>query len=98
MLESGHDVLARRQRAREQRQPAAPDNPWVQWQDMVSDAIIAALDGYRDQRDSQLEKIFLAIYDSPVLQAMVGTGATDEPRPRPGLAPAPQDVTGQKDE
>jgi hypothetical protein len=59
---------------REQRQPAAPDNPWLKWQEMVSDGIIAVLDGYRDQRDAQMEKIFLAIYDSPVLQAMLGTG------------------------
>jgi pimeloyl-ACP methyl ester carboxylesterase len=72
---------------REQRQPAAPDNPWLKWQEMVSDGIIAVLDGYRDQRDAQMEKIFLAIYDSPVLQALLGTGSTDTPRPRPGLAP-----------
>ncbi|MEJ5988486.1 TerB family tellurite resistance protein [Ramlibacter sp. PS3R-8] len=71
---------------RAQRQPVAPDNPLVQWQAMVSDGIVAALDGYRDQRDAQMEKIFLAIYDSPVLQAMVGT-AQAEPRPRPGMAP-----------
>jgi pimeloyl-ACP methyl ester carboxylesterase len=75
------------EQARKQRQPAAPDNPWLQWQEMVSDSIIAALDGYRDQRDAQMEKAFLAIYDSPVLQAMLGTGAANEPRPRPGLAP-----------
>jgi len=76
------------QQVREQRQPAAPDNPFVKWQAMVSDGIIAALDGYRDQRDSAMEKMFLAIYSSPVMQAMVGLGASDEsPRPRPGLAP-----------
>ena len=34
-----------------------------------------ALDGYRDLRDRNLEKIFLAIYGSPVVQAMVGVGA-----------------------
>ena len=55
---------------------------------MVSDGIIAALDGYRDLRDSSLEQIFLAIYSSPVLQALVGLRATDEPpRQRPGLEP-----------
>ena len=73
------------EQVREQRQPAAPDNPFVKWQAMVSDGIIAALDGYRDQRHSSMEKLFLAIYSSPMLQAMVGTGPTDEmPRPRPG--------------
>ena len=73
---------------REQRQPVSPDNPFLQWQATISDGIIAALDSYRDLRDSNMEKIFLAIYGSPVLQAMVGLGATDEsPRPRPGMAP-----------
>ena len=52
----------------------APDNLFVKWQAMVSDGIIAALDGYRDQRDSAMEKMFLAIYSSPVMQAMVGLG------------------------
>jgi pimeloyl-ACP methyl ester carboxylesterase len=73
---------------REQRREVAPDNPWLQWQTMMSDGIIAALDSYRDVRDSNLEKIFLAIYDSPVMQAMAGLGSTDEsPRPRPGMSP-----------
>jgi hypothetical protein len=71
---------------REQRRPAAADNPFLAWQAMVSDGIIAALDGYRDMRDSSLEQIFLAIYSSPVLQALVGLGTPDEPvRQRPGL-------------
>jgi hypothetical protein len=73
---------------REHRQPVSSDNPFLQWQAMVSDGIIAALDGYRDLRDGNMEKLFLAIYSSPVMQAMVGLGATDEsPRPRPGMAP-----------
>jgi pimeloyl-ACP methyl ester carboxylesterase len=76
------------EQVRENRQPAAPDNPLLKWQATVSDGIIAALDGYRDQRDAGLEKLFLAIYSSPVLQAMVGTGSPDAtPRPRPGMDP-----------
>jgi len=55
---------------------------------VVSDGIVAALDGYRDQRDAALEKLFLAIYSSPMLQAMVGTVSPESvPRPRPGLDP-----------
>jgi hypothetical protein len=77
------------EQVREHRQPAAADNPLLHWQAMVSDGIIKALDGYRDLRDRNLEKIFLAIYDSPVVQAMLGVGPTDEPpRPRPGMDPA----------
>ena len=76
------------EQVREHRQPAAPDNPLLHWQSLVSDGIIQALDGYRDLRDRNLEKIFLAIYDSPVVQAMLGVGPTDEPpRPRPGMEP-----------
>jgi len=76
------------EQVRSNRQPAAPDNPLLKWQEVVSDGIVAALDGYRDQRDAALEKLFLAIYGSPVLQAMVGTASPEaELRPRPGLDP-----------
>jgi len=76
------------EQVRDQRQPVAPDNPLLQWQAMMSDGIIAALDSYRDLRDSSMEQIFLSIYSSPLLQAMAGLRATDEtPRPRPGQEP-----------
>ena len=55
---------------------------------MVSDQMVAALDGWRDLRDRSLEEIFLSIYSSPVLQALVGIRASDAPpRHRPGLEP-----------
>ena len=74
------------EQVRQQRKPIAADNPFLAWQTQMSDGIIAALDGYRDQRDAALEKMFLAIYSSPALQAMVGVGASDEPvRKKPGL-------------
>ena len=77
------------EQVRGQRQPVSPDNPLVPWQGIVSDAIIAALDGYRDLRESSMEQIFLAIYSSPLLQTLVGLGAPDKnPRPHPGLDPA----------
>jgi hypothetical protein len=76
------------EQVRQQRRPVAPDNPFLQWQAMVSDGIVAALNGYRDLRDRNLEQMFLAIYSSPVLQALVGLSATDEPvRRKPGLDP-----------
>ena len=85
------------EQVREHRQPAAPDNPLLHWQAMVSDGIIKALDGYRDARDRNLEKVFLAIYDSPVVQAMLGVGPTDEPpRPRPGMEPERLALIGQR--
>jgi len=76
------------EQVREQRRPVSPDNPLLQWQAMLSDGIIAALDGYRDLRDGTMEQIFLAIYSSPLLQALVGLRSSDEtPRPRPGMEP-----------
>ena len=76
------------EQVRQQRKTAAPDNPLLKWQAMVSDQIIAALDGYRQVHENAVEKLFLAVYGSPVLQAMVGLGASDEPpRRRPGDDP-----------
>ena len=76
------------EQVRQQRQPTAPDNPLLQVQAMLSDGIIAALDGYRDLRDRSVEQIFLAIYSAPLLQALVGMRASDEPpRRHPGLEP-----------
>ena len=76
------------EQVRAQRQPASPDNPFLTWQAMVSDQIIAALNGYRDLSERSSEKLFLAIYSSPVLQAMLGLNATNaSPRRHPGLEP-----------
>ena len=47
--------------AREHRQPVSPDNPLLQWQAMVSDGIVAALDGWRDLRDRSVEQFFLVL-------------------------------------
>jgi hypothetical protein len=76
------------EQVRQQRRPASPDNPLLQLQAMVSEGIIAALDGWRDLRDHTLEQMFLAIYSAPLLQALVGLSASDEsPRRRPGIEP-----------
>jgi len=73
---------------REQRQPVSADNPLLEWQGMVSDQVVAALNGWRDMQEGIAEKTFLAIYGSPVLQAMVGVAAADEPPRRgPGIEP-----------
>ena len=73
---------------RAQRRQASPDNPFVKWQQTMSEGIVAALDGWRDLRDASLEQIFIATYGSPLLQAMAGQRATDHsPRRRPGVEP-----------
>lgn len=76
------------EQVRKFRHPSSPDNPLLQTQGIVSDGIIAALDGWRDLRDRSLEQLFLGIYDSPLLQALAGLRASDEsPRRCPGVEP-----------
>jgi hypothetical protein len=66
------------EQVRENRQPVSPDNPLLQWQKSMSDGIVAALENFRVVRDMCQENIFLTIYSSPVLQAMVGVNDGNE--------------------
>lgn len=78
--------LAGQVRAR--RRPASEDNPFVQWQATFSEAMVAALNGWRDLYNAVVEQTFLAVYGSPALQALAGLRASDEPpRRRPGNEP-----------
>jgi hypothetical protein len=71
--------------AREHRQPAAADNPFVVWQENMSKQITAALDAWRDARDTIAEQAFFAAYGSPLLQAAVGVDpGTAQSSRRPG--------------
>lgn len=60
------------QQARENRKPAADDNPLVRAQENASERIVSALDAWRDMAERMSEATFLSIYGSPVLQAAVG--------------------------
>ena len=78
------------EQVREERQPAAADNPLAKLEAEASRQIEAALDGYRDLRDRWYEQVFLAVYGSPLLQALVGLRASDEPPRAPtGRRPGP---------
>ena len=68
---------------RAQRRPASPDNPFVQTERQMSDAIEKSLDAYRDLRDAWSERLFKAIYESPWLAAMVGLAGTTDRRQGP---------------
>ncbi|OHV79975.1 DUF3141 domain-containing protein [Ensifer sp. LCM 4579] len=73
---------------REERQPAGPDNMFATLQDFMSKQIETTLDLWGAWRDQAQEQTFLAVYDSPVLQAAVGLRASDEPpRRHPGEQP-----------
>lgn len=77
------------ERVRADRHAVAPDNPLLAIERRVSSQIETGLDGCRDARDAALERLFLAIYGAPPLQAMVGLDSSDgPPRPRPVMDPA----------
>ena len=66
---------------REHRSAAAPDNPFIGWQENISQQIIAALDTWRDARDHFAEQLFFTTYGSPALQAAFGIDPTSMQRP-----------------
>ena len=77
------------QQAREQRQPVAADNLFLQAQTGLSEAVEQFLDRYRDQRDGIYATVFETLYGSPAMQALAGQGIHDHgpARPHPGDSP-----------
>ena len=75
-------VAATAEQVRKARKPAAPDNPLLKLQEMMSANIVAALDGWRKMNEDLVENTFLTIYGAPILQSMLGveTGSTQPQR------------------
>jgi hypothetical protein len=71
---------------REQRKPAAEDNPFVKFQETVSKNIVDVLDKWRDAQEALSESLFLSIYGSPVVQAAVGVTPDTEASPKPQMS------------
>jgi hypothetical protein len=71
-------VAALAEQVRSHRRPVAADNPFVAMQENVSRQIVAGLDAWRDVSEALAERMFLAVYGSPTLQAAAGidTAAT----------------------
>jgi hypothetical protein len=67
---------------REHRSAAPPNNPFIGWQENISQQIIAALDTWRDARDHFAEQLFFTTYGSPALQAAFGINPTSVQRLR----------------
>jgi hypothetical protein len=65
-------VAALAEQARNDRKPMAADNPFVAMQEHASRQIVAALDAWRDTNETLAEKLFLAVYGSPAIQAVAG--------------------------
>ena len=72
-------VKAMADRVRENRNPAESENPFTAAQQQISQHVTAALDAWRDWRDTMSEQVFLWAYGQPGLQAAVGVdpGATE---------------------
>ena len=77
------EVVRARQQVRGHRDPVVADNPFLQAQGALSDAITDALDRYRDHRDEIYRIAFETIYGSPWMQALAGQGMDDDAPPRP---------------
>jgi pimeloyl-ACP methyl ester carboxylesterase len=79
-------VATRAEAIRENRKPAAKDNPFVKAQETFSRGIVGALDKWRDAQEALSESLFMSIYGSPALQAAVGIDPNANPSPRPEMS------------
>ncbi len=80
-------VAAAADKIRERRKPAAQDNPFLAFQEIVSKNIVNVLDKWRDAQEALTETLFLSIYGSPALQAAVGVKPDAEVSPKPKMSP-----------
>jgi len=76
-----NQIPALAEKVRAERRPVGKDNVFLQMQEAWSKQIVTALDNYRDVRDQATENIFLGVYGSPLLQALVGLNS-DGGKPR----------------
>ncbi|PRC93173.1 DUF3141 domain-containing protein [Solimicrobium silvestre] len=67
---------------RAQRKPIAADNPWLKAEQKTAEAIRNSWDSYRDKRDAGYEKLFKAIYESPLVASMSGYNQEEGTRHR----------------
>jgi Protein of unknown function (DUF3141) len=75
------------EKARDERKPAAVDNPFLRAQEKVSQQFVGALDVWRDSQEALSEAIFLAVYGSPALQAAVGVDPNSTPSRKLEMSP-----------
>ena len=80
-------VASEAEAIRENRKPAAKDNPFVKAQETISESIVNVLDKWRDTQEALSESMFLSIYGSPALQAAVGIDPNADPSPVPEMTP-----------
>jgi len=70
------------------RRKAAADNPFVQIEKQISKSIESSLDLWGEWREAMIERTFMAVYGSPLVQDIAGLGAREgSPREHPGVSP-----------
>jgi pimeloyl-ACP methyl ester carboxylesterase len=67
---------------RADRKPVAPDNPLLTLEKVASSWVSTWWEGFRQVRNAATEATFLAVYGSPLLQAMAGLGTVHVPTER----------------
>jgi len=79
-------------KVRENREPVRADNPFLTWQNLMSQTMESTLNTYRDSRDYLVEQTFMQVFGSPMMQAFLGRGASRNAAPRsyPGASPEQQ--------
>jgi pimeloyl-ACP methyl ester carboxylesterase len=90
-------MLARRaENVREQRKPAAKDNPFIAMQEKASEQIVRSLDAWRESVEKFSEQTFLAVYGMPALQAAVGIDPKAGRPRRPGKSPLHRELIDKR--
>ena len=74
-------VAAWAEQIRADRHAAATDNPFTVLERQMSQNLVQAMDGWTALRDQMQEAIFLGVYGSPLLQALVGLGSQESTQP-----------------
>ncbi|MCP9626560.1 DUF3141 domain-containing protein [Rhodopseudomonas palustris] len=70
-------------RARAERVPAAPDNPFLEWEKLWAKSVTQAFDVWRDLRDTAYEMTFLSLWGSPQADAIANSHAFQRTRRDP---------------
>jgi len=65
-------VAALADRVRDDRRPAAANNPFITLQDNLSRQIVSVLDAWRDAGEAVTERSFMTMYGSTTVQAALG--------------------------
>jgi hypothetical protein len=64
------------EKVRQDRKPAASDNPFIGMQENVSRQIVSALDAWRDAGEALAERTFFALYGPSAVQSALGIDPT----------------------